>query len=250
MSRRSALRPSRRALIVVVTLVAILAAACSTSVWDTSDIDHPTPTAPKDYTRDTEGVRQSLIDHLSTVSTNLNEWAPPRDQATCAADHIIQRLGADRLLALGYDPNDGKLGLPYTPEEQTAMLNIIAGCIDFKEGIVELLSAYQKVSFNTATCMADGLDRLGLVRVYASTLLMGIQPDPLDPTNNLAKGTTDVMAQCVRSDELTPATPDLLFPQNYDATTTTTTKPKPKRSTTTVLPTTTAGGGEVTTTEP
>ena len=219
----------------MVALVAIAAAACSTTQWDTSSIDHPTPTAPKEYVRDTDGVRQSLIDHLSTVGTNLNEWAPPRDQATCVADRVIQRIGVDRLLELGYDPNDGKLGLPYAPDEQTAMLNIISACIDFKEGLVEMLSAYQKISFKSATCVAEGLDRLGLIRLYAASLLIGQQPDPFDTTNDLSKGTTDVLGQCVPANELTPATPDQLFPQDFDATTTTTAKPKPKATTTTGL---------------
>ena len=92
---------STRALIAALALVAIAAAACSTTQWDTSSIDHPTPTAPKEYVRDTEGVRQSLIDHLSTVGTNFNDWAPPRDQATCVADRVVQRIGVDRLLEQG-----------------------------------------------------------------------------------------------------------------------------------------------------
>lgn len=242
------------ALIAVLVLLGVAAAACSTTQWDTSSIDHPTPTAPKEYVRDTEGVRQSLIDHLSTVGTNLNEWAAPRDQATCVADRVIQRIGVDRLLELGYDPNAGKLGLPYAPDEQTAMLNIIAKCIDFKEGIVEMLSAYQKISFKSAKCVADGLDRIGLTRLYAASLLIGQQPDPFDLTNNLAKGTTDVMGQCIPADELTPATPDQVFPQDFDATTTTV-KPKPKSTTTTIglgssSDLTGSGGSGVTTTQP
>jgi hypothetical protein len=244
---------STRALIAIVAFVAIAAAACSTTQWDTSSIDHPTPTAPKEYVRDTEGVRQSLIDHLSTVGTNLNEWAPPRDQATCVADRVIERIGVDRLLELGYDPNAGKLGLPYAPDEQTAMLNIIAACIDFKEGLVELLSAYQKISFKSATCVADGLDRLGLTRLYAASLLIGEQPDPFDTANNLSKGTTDVMGACIPADELNPVTPDQLFPQDLDAVTTTTAKPKAKATTTTGLGSANVSGRSgtgVTTTEP
>jgi hypothetical protein len=244
---------STRALTAVLALVAVAAVACTTTQWDTSSIDHPTPTAPKEYVRDTDGVRQSLIDHLSTVDTNLNDWAPPRDQAVCVADRVIQRIGVDRLLQLGYDPNAGKLGLPYAPDEETAMLNIISTCIDFKEGLVELLSAYQKISFKSATCMADGLDRLGLTRLYAASLLIGEQPDPFDTSNNLAKGTTDVMGQCIQPGELTPATPDLFFPQDYDSTTTTTAKPKPKATTTTEIGSSGLSGGDgtgVTTTQP
>jgi hypothetical protein len=244
---------STRALIAVLVLIATAAAACTTTQWDTSSIDHPTPTAPKEYLRDADGVRQSLIDHLSTVGTNLNEWAAPRDQATCVADRVIQRIGVDRLLQLGYDPNSGKLGLPYAPDEETAMLNIISACIDFKEGILELLSSYQKISFKSATCMADGLDRLGLTRLYAASMLIGQEPDPFDTTNNLAKGTTDVMAQCIGADEMNPLTPDQLFPQDYDATTTTTAKPPPTTTTTTVFGSSDLSGGSgsgVTTTQP
>jgi hypothetical protein len=244
---------STRALVGVLVLVAIAAVACTTTQWDTSSIDHPTPTAPKEYVRDTDGVRQSLIDHLSTVDTNLNDWAAPRDQATCVANRVIQRIGVDRLLQLGYDPNAGKLGLPYAPDEETAMLNIISTCIDFKEGLLEMLSAYQKISFKSATCVADGLDRLGLTRLYAASLLIGEQPDPFDTSNNLAKGTTDVMGQCIQPDELSPETPDSIFPQDYDSTTTTTAKPNPTTTTTTNSGSSDLSGGDgtgVTTTEP
>jgi hypothetical protein len=101
--------------------------------------------------------------------------------------------------------------------------------------------------------MADGLDRLGLTRLYAASMLIGQEPDPFDTTNNLAKGTTDVMAQCIGADEMNPLTPDQLFPQDYDATTTTTAKPPPTTTTTTVFGSSDlsgGGGSGVTTTQP
>jgi hypothetical protein len=223
---------SPRALIAIAACAAVAVAGCSVSQWDTSDSNGPSVTAPKTYTRDTEGVRQSLIDHLSTVGDNLNQWAAPRDQATCAADRIIERVGVDRLLALGYDPDVGKLALPYAPDEQTAMLNILTHCIDFREGLLELLSAYQKLSFKSASCVADGLDRLGLTRLYVASLLTGTEPDPFDPTNNLSQSTTRIMGDCIPADELTPALPSEVFPQDYDQTTTTSTPPPTTPSTT------------------
>ncbi len=51
-----------------------------------------------------------------------------------------------------------------------------------------MLSAYQKISFKSAKCVADGFDRLGLTRLYAASLLIGRQPDPFDTPNNLAEG--------------------------------------------------------------
>jgi hypothetical protein len=226
----------------MLAVVAVAVVACTSTQWDTSSIDHPTPTAPTQYARDPDGVRQSLIDHLSTVDTNLNDWAPPRDQATCAADRVIERIGVDRLLQLGFDPNVGTLGLSYAPDERVAMLNIVSACIDFREGILEVLSGYQKISFKSATCVADGFQRLGLTRLYAASLLTGQEPDPFDTSNNLAKGTTDVMGQCLTPIELTPETHDFPFPQDYDSTTTSTSSTTTAPTTTTVFGSGLSGG--------
>lgn len=222
----------------VVVVVAALAAGCSTALWDTSEADNPPAEVVKQYSRDTAGVRQSLVDHLSDVGDDLNEWAAPVEQAECAADRILERLGVDRLLALGYEPTDGNLGLPYRSDERTALLNILTGCIDFSQGIVELLSSYQKLDYESSACVSRGLERRGLTRDYADGLLRGAEIDPFVDDYRVADGTTRVLVECLDEDEdLLPLTPDLL----EDDTTTTTEasdegEGEPEEATTTTEP--------------
>ncbi|HKY15816.1 MAG TPA: hypothetical protein VJM33_12905 [Microthrixaceae bacterium] len=223
-SFRSLTTRALTALVASGVAVAVLA-ACSASQWDTSEIDTPAPSTIKEYTRDEVGVRESLVDHLSTVGTNLNEWAAPRPQAECAATKVVDRFGVDRLLELGYEPQDGDLGLSYGDDERTAMMNILAGCIDFQAGLLEMFSAYQKLDFESAACVARGIDRRGLTREFAAGLLIGAEPDPFSNDNALAFGTTAILAECLDDQDLIPVIPQDPFPQDVGETTTTTAKP-------------------------
>lgn len=138
-----------RCKLATVTLVSIaVIAGCTSSTWDTSDIDRVQNTDPPKFSRDESGLVASLTYHLSKVGDDLNTWSPPTDEAECAATRIVRRLTPDRLLGLGYDPDQGNLSQPYTPDERTALTNILTNCIDFEEGLLSVVSSYDKLSIN------------------------------------------------------------------------------------------------------
>jgi len=221
--------------VVAATISGALIAGCTTSDEDFSDVDNPTPTTIKIYTRDAAGVIESITDRFATVGSNLNEWAAPRDQARCAGEKIVERLGVDRLLALGFDPQVGKLALTYSPDEQAAVLNILVGCIDFQEGLLELLSAYQKLDVKVSACVASSIERLGLTRELVSGLLTGAEVDPFANDNRVGTGITRSMIECLGDADLVPVIPQDPFPEDKRAADegTTTTAP-PTQSTTTL----------------
>jgi hypothetical protein len=209
----------RTVLVVVVAL-----AGCTTSRWDTSEINDPPPSTERVYSRDEAGVIESLVDELSTVGTNLNEWAAPRDEATCAAERIVARLGLDRLLELGYDPQRASLALSYTDEERAAVTNILVSCIDIATGLLSMITAYQKVDLAPAACFTRGVDREGLTRDFVAGLLTGKGADPFAQDTRLATGMNELMISCFDpTEDLLPVRPQAPFPQDIDATTTTTT---------------------------
>jgi hypothetical protein len=226
---------------------AVVLAGCSSTTWDTSEADSQAASTVKQYSRDEAGVRESLVDHLSTVGSNLNEWAAPRDQAECAADKAIASFGVDRLLELGYEPSNGRLALPYTPDESAAMLNILTGCIDFEAAFLSMLSAYQKLDIDSSRCLARSLERLGVTRDLAAGLLTGTEPDPFAEDNRVAFNTTRAMIECLDNADLVPVIQQREFPQDVGETTTTTT---PRSTTTRSAFGTGSGSGTTTTSEP
>ncbi len=209
--------------IAVAALLAItVATGCTTSEWDTSAFDHPTSSRPKTYTDDQAGLVESMTDYLSKPTTNLNEWAAPRDEAACAAGKIVQHLGVDRLLDLGFDPNRARLNLQYSADEQTAVTNILSGCIDVANGLLSVISGYQKLDLSSAACFTQGIARRGLDRDFIAGIVTGVTPDPFARDNQLAIGVSRLMMECfVGGRDLLPITPLAPFPQDVDTTTTT-----------------------------
>lgn len=203
-----------------------LVSACTSTNWDTSDIDRVQTTDAPRFSRDEAGLVASLTYHLSNVGDDLNEWAPPVDQAECAATRIVRRLTTDRLLGLGYDPDQGNLSQAYTADERTALTNILTNCIDFEEGLLSVISSYDKLSINATACFSRGMKRLGLIRDLAGGLLDGKTPDPFEGSGNLSKGMGQLMSECFKAEDLPTLQGVDPFPQDQrEALESTTTTP-------------------------
>lgn len=197
-----------------VLVVALLVTGCAKAQWDTSDIDDPTTTTQKEYSRDEAGLIESITDRFSTEARNLNVWAAPRDQAQCAAEKIVRGIGVDRLLDLGFDPQEGQLALAFSDDEHDAVLNILVGCIDVGHAVAEMFSAYQKLSVPASQCLGASIERRGLARDLVSGLLAGTEPDPSAEGNRLGAGITDAMAECLDpTKDLVPVIPADPFPE-------------------------------------
>lgn len=213
-------------MVVALAGLAVLAAGCATSRWDTSEINDPPSTTEKIYSRDEAGLIDSITDRYSDEPPNLNVWAAPRAEARCAAQRIVGQLGADRLLQLGFDPQEGQLALPYTPEEEATVINVLVGCIDFEYALAEMLSAYQKLSVESARCVASVIERRGLTRELAAGLVRGSEPDFFRDGNRLGAGVVAAMTECLEPDEdLVPIVPQDPFPDADLGSVTTTTPP-------------------------
>ena len=207
-------------------LLAVVAVGCTTSSWDTSGIDDPPPTTQKIYSLDRPGLIESLTDHLSASGDDLNQWAAPRDEAACAAEKIVDRLGPDRLLDLGYDPQRGRLALQYTDDERISIGNMLDSCIDVAAGLNSMFAGYGKLSIESSTCLTEGIERKGLARDFISGLLTGTSPDPFAEGNQLGLGISRLMVECFTPlEDLTPIAPVSPFPQDIEATTTTVPSP-------------------------
>ena len=181
-----------------------LAPGCTSRTWDTSEVDNPTTTTVRQYTLDDAGLTASLTDYLSMVGEDLNEWAAPAQEAECAAGRIVRQLTVDHLLDLGFDPQSPTLALAYPAEERVAVINMLVGCIDFSQSVVELFSSYGKLPLTRSDCIAQGFERRGLVRDLAGSLIDGVEPDPFANANRFSAGLSDLAADCLEADDLVP----------------------------------------------
>jgi hypothetical protein len=202
------------AAVVLTALLAVLVAGgCTTSKWDTSGIDDTTPTTVKRYPKTEAGLIGSLTAYLSTVGDDLDEWAPPHKAAECAATRLVRRLTVDHLLELGYDPQKPTLALGYPEDEKASVVNVLLGCIDFSEGILEMMSSYLKLPLAESNCLAEGFDRLGLDRDLATAMVDGTEPDPFAANNHFGAGLSSLADQCLDEEDLPPAGPLAALPK-------------------------------------
>lgn len=218
--------PARRSPAAFAFLLAALAlvggAACTSSTWDTAEINATTTTVV--YPRTDRGVRDSLIAYLTeSPGSDLGQWVPPRPEAECAAERAVRRIGSERMFEIGFDAQDPSLALQYAPDERTAMVNILEGCVDFSEAVVSLLSSYQKLGMAQSACIAEGFGRLGLNRYLAGSLVDGTEPDPFADTDRYAAGVSTLAVQCLTDEDLAPAGPLPRLPGPVNPTTSTTT---------------------------
>ena len=95
------------------------------------------------------------------------------------------------------------------------MLNILVGCIDFREGLLELISSYQKLDVTRTSCIAASIDRQGLTRDLVAGLVSGKESDPLASSNKVGLGVTQAMVDCLDDKkDLLPVQAEDPFPQD------------------------------------
>lgn len=189
-------------------IIMLATVGCTRSEWDTSAADDALrSTTTVAYTRDAEGVRRSLVDGLSRPADNFNEWSPSEAEAECAADRLLRRFGADRMLEAGYEPGSGSLAVQWTAAEQSATTNILVGCIDFASGLVELLVGYDKVPLPVAACIGRGGERRQIPRLLAATLVVAEASDPFANDGELARGLAELTVECLGPTDLLPDAP-------------------------------------------
>lgn len=191
----------RRVLVAAFIALLLGAPACSRT-WDTSGADEPTTTVPVRYSRDVDGIIASITDTLSAQGPDLSHWSPSSDDAACVADRLVRKFTANGLLDRGFDPNRATLALSYTPEDRTAAINVLVGCIDFSEGLLSLFTSYDKLPIAQSACMANGMRRLGIDRDLAGSLIDHAEPDPVANGQRFGGGLGVLAEECLTDSDL------------------------------------------------
>jgi len=192
--------------VLLVVLLGAAVAACSTGRQIQGA--GPSTSTPRRYDRTADGLVASITDHLAVERPDLNSWSPPRDQATCAAERIVDGIGVDRLLSIGFDPDQGDLTLPYEPAEQALVVGALDDCINFERALVELIGANGKVSATTAGCIGARSRADGITADVALAFVTGGQLDVTANDNRVGESLVRSMTACVDPNkELVPIVP-------------------------------------------
>ncbi len=158
------------------------------------------PVFPEDGTVPEPLLVQGLVFDLTNRPVDLDYWAAPSEQAECAAQAIVDELGAARLSQLGYRPgvtgaslNDIEL----SDDEREQVADAVEGCVDMAEAVAAMFYGDGRIAPTVASCLADGLDQKQQLRPFVVAVVFGTAVDPFADDGALANAMLDQSVVCV-----------------------------------------------------
>jgi hypothetical protein len=149
---------------------------------------------------------EGLVYDFTSAPTDLNLWTPPADQARCAAQKIVQALGAPRLSELGYRPATSGASLndiDLSVAERTSVAQQFSACVDLTEGIAGLLMGDGHMESSQALCITKGLASQGLLQPFVEAWAFGRETDPFEDDGALATALISYSKVCLPNDAFT-----------------------------------------------
>lgn len=195
--------------------MAVALVACSQG-GEVAELEPPRETVPEDVDLSEVAADELVVvmaNDLSRHSGDLDTWVPPEDEARCAAEQIVERIGGARLEALGYRPGvpgASLSALELDAAEQDVVVGAFVSCIDANESFARIVVGSGRVAPIVATCMADGLERTGQLEPIVAAWALGQPLDPFDDDGALASALAVQAGICVPSSAFD--WPDLRLP--------------------------------------
>jgi len=125
-------------------------------------------------------------------------------EAQCVGDGAVRELGTDGLLEIGISAENADPGDAFdtaTPEQIDTIIDVTLDCVDFRQVLVEAITADSNISDESAGCLADALGGDEFLRPAVATGLTGDEAEfGNDPglTETLLAAVTD----CLSAEEL------------------------------------------------
>lgn len=177
----------RRLLAIAAVACALVAAACVPQDRDTvgevggGDSATGPPVFPETGEVPPELLTEGLVYDFTNADADLDLWVPPRAEAQCAADKIVENHGK-RLSDVGYEP--GRTGaalndVALRPEERQSIAALFRSCINTVEMLASLFIGGGHMTPEQALCMAKGLDSEGVSAAIIENWVVGAGFDPL-----------------------------------------------------------------------
>jgi hypothetical protein len=191
--RRGAGRAGRGVLAVCGALlaVALVAPACvpeergpRAEVDDGSDSARPDRAAPEFPAQGevpAELLVEGLVYDLTERPRDQDYWSPSTPEAQCAAQGIVDGIGASRLSTLGYrvaTPGASLNDIGLSDDERVVVVDRVMDCVDMVEGVASVLFGDGRIRADAATCVAEGLSDRDMLRPFVEAWAFGRALDP------------------------------------------------------------------------
>lgn len=125
-------------------------------------------------------------------------------EAQCIGDEAVRALGTDGLLEIGINAENADPGEAFetaTPEQIDSIIDVTLECVDFRQVLVDSITADSNISDDSAGCLADALGVDEFLRPAVASGLTGedleFGDDP-ELTETLFAAVTD----CLTAEEL------------------------------------------------
>jgi hypothetical protein len=143
---------------------------------------------------------EGLVFDLTNRPARLDNWAAPTDQAECAAEAIVDALGAERLSASGYRP--GVVGaslndIDLSAAERELVADAVQECVDMVEAVAAMFYGDGRIRPSIASCLAEGLGERNQLRPFVTAVVFGAAVDPFANDSALATALLDQSVVCV-----------------------------------------------------
>lgn len=124
---------------------------------------------------------EGLVYDFTTRPSDQDYWSPPTAEATCAAQGIVDAIGAARLSELGYrvaTPGASLNDIGLTDAERNTVVDEFSNCVDMVEGVAALLFGDGRMTTESALCVARGLGDTQMLRPFVEAWAFGRAVDP------------------------------------------------------------------------
>ena len=207
-SPRRSIARHRSVVAVAVAVAAVLLVGCSDR-GPSAEVDDGTdsartevvaPVFPEDGAPSRELLVEGIAFDLSNRPVDLSYWAAPSDQAECAAEAIVDAVGEDRLVQLGYRPAvDGASlnDIELTDAERDLVVEAVEGCVDMTQAVAAMFYGDGRLRPSVATCLAEGLAQRDQLRPFVVAVVFGTSVDPFAQESALATAMLDQSVVCV-----------------------------------------------------
>lgn len=192
----------------VIAVVAMLLGGCadrgpSAEVDDGSEsgrVDAVAPVFPDGGIVPVALLVDGLVFDLTNRPVSPDYWAAPTDQAECAAQAIVDSLGAERLSAAGY--RSGVVGaslndIDLSADERVLVADAVQECVDMVEAVAAMFYGDGRIRPSVASCLAEGLGERDQLRPFVTAVVFGAAVDPFADDSALATALLDQSVVCV-----------------------------------------------------
>jgi len=129
-----------------------------------------------------------------------------RADAECFGGEVVERMGVDRLVAVGLSLEDVQSGadpgsVDLSSDDVDQMTDALTACVDFGRLVVDSMVADLTISDSSADCLVAGINEANFLRAFAESSLLDAEIDP-SLEGEMTSALFAMIADCLTPEEL------------------------------------------------